>query len=157
MTQPEGFAFQASASMMRGCTVCLVSRTQTVRLVGMSELFLSQTIAFGAAHTNNGPAHRPQYRQMHGHTFEVEVALKGEANEEVGWIVDIGGLFEQVEQVVALLKDRNLNEVDGLRKPTLECLCQFVAERMGDLAPLLAYVEVRKPAIGQRARLSLTP
>jgi 6-pyruvoyltetrahydropterin/6-carboxytetrahydropterin synthase len=67
---------------------------------------------FEAAHRlvgDFGPATR-----MHGHTYRLEVILRGEQLNEAGVLYDIGGLRAMVDDLTASLHYRDLSEVPGL-------------------------------------------
>ena len=64
---------------------------------------------FEAAHRlvgDFGPAAR-----MHGHTYRMEVILRGERLKDDGTLYDIGRLRPAVEELAASLHYRDLNEV----------------------------------------------
>ena len=49
---------------------------------------ISQRFSFDAAHHLNAGA--PENRRLHGHSFYVEVTLRGEADKETGFLRDFG-------------------------------------------------------------------
>ncbi|BBL79909.1 6-carboxy-5,6,7,8-tetrahydropterin synthase [Rubrobacter xylanophilus] len=68
--------------------------------------------SFEAAHRlvgDFGPASR-----LHGHTYRLEVVVRGERLREDGTLYDIGALQEAVDGIAASLHYRNLDEVPGL-------------------------------------------
>ncbi|QYJ15633.1 hypothetical protein Rxycam_01458 [Rubrobacter xylanophilus DSM 9941] len=68
--------------------------------------------SFEAAHRlaeGFGPASR-----LHGHTYRLEVVVRGERLGEDGTLYDIGALREAVDALVDSLHYRNLDEVPGL-------------------------------------------
>jgi 6-pyruvoyltetrahydropterin/6-carboxytetrahydropterin synthase len=67
---------------------------------------------FEAAHRltgDFGPASR-----LHGHTYRLEVIVRGESLREDGTLHDIGALREAVDALASSLHYRNLDEVPGL-------------------------------------------
>lgn len=120
-------------------------------------MLLSQRLTFSAVHFLEGEGARAQYHRAHGHTFEVEAGVHGAPDAAVGWVADLASLSEALDHAVAPLRDRVLNEVDGLERATLEHLCLFIAGRLRDAYPGLAYVEASRPSLGQRCRLDLEP
>jgi 6-pyruvoyltetrahydropterin/6-carboxytetrahydropterin synthase len=67
---------------------------------------------FEAAHRlvgDFGPA-----RRMHGHTYRMEVIVRGQHLGEDGTLYDIGELGQAVDDLAASLNYRDLNEVPGL-------------------------------------------
>ena len=89
---------------------------------------------FEAAHRlvgDFGPATR-----MHGHTYRLEVIVRGERLAEDGTLYDIGRLKQAVDELVASLDYQDLNEVPGLVdvNTTAEAVADHCWER---LAPRL--------------------
>ena len=89
---------------------------------------------FEAAHRlvgDFGPA-----RRMHGHTYRMEVILRGQRLKEDGTLYDIGDLREAVDGLAASLDYRDLCEVAGLSEvnTTAEAVADFCWEQ---LAPRL--------------------
>ena len=76
----------------------------------MYEVYVATT--FEAAHRlvgDFGPATR-----VHGHTYRLEVIVRGHRLAEDGTLYDIGRLKQAVDELVASLNYRDLNEVPGL-------------------------------------------
>jgi 6-pyruvoyltetrahydropterin/6-carboxytetrahydropterin synthase len=89
---------------------------------------------FEAAHRlvgDFGPASR-----MHGHTYRMEVILRGQRLRDEGTLYDIGQLRQAVDDLAASLHYRDLNEVPGLAdvNTTAEALAGYCWERLA--APL---------------------
>lgn len=89
---------------------------------------------FEAAHRlvgDFGPATR-----VHGHTYRLEVAVRGERLRTDGTLYDLGLLGEAVGELVGELHYRDLDEVPGLAgaNTTAEHVARFCWER---LAPSL--------------------
>jgi 6-pyruvoyltetrahydropterin/6-carboxytetrahydropterin synthase len=101
---------------------------------------------FEAAHRlvgDFGPAQR-----LHGHTYRLEVAVRGERLQADGTLYDIGRLNGAVGALVGLLHYQDLDEVPGLAgtNTTAEHVAQFAWEllapplREAGLASLLVRV-----------------
>lgn len=89
---------------------------------------------FEAAHRligNFGPATR-----LHGHTYRIEVVVRGDRLGDDGVLYDIGRLREAVDALVATLHYRDLAEVPGLAavNTTAEAVARYCWEA---LAPSL--------------------
>lgn len=85
---------------------------------------------FEAAHRlrgDFGPASR-----LHGHTYRLEVLVRGERLAEDGTLYDIGALRGTVEELAAGLHMRDLDEVEGLaqRNTTAEAVADYCWERL---------------------------
>ena len=85
---------------------------------------------FEAAHRlvgDFGPATR-----THGHTYRMEVLVRGESLSEKGTLYDIGELRSAVEELAASLHYRDLNEVPDLAtvNTTAEAVANYCWERL---------------------------
>jgi 6-pyruvoyltetrahydropterin/6-carboxytetrahydropterin synthase len=107
---------------------------------------ISQEFTFDAAHFLDGA---PEYRRMHGHSFYVEVTLRGEADPATGFLRDLGEVNAALAAIRETLDHRLLNEVEGLGKPTLENLAKFIFTRAKAALPETARVKLRRPTYGQ--------
>jgi 6-pyruvoyltetrahydropterin/6-carboxytetrahydropterin synthase len=109
----------------------------------MIELFKEFT--FEAAHQlarNVDPGH--PYANLHGHSFKVEVFLRGEPDPETGWILDLAEVDEALAPVKNKLDHNYLNAIDGLTHPTLENLTRWIWEQVSPQLPGLHRVVVRR-------------
>jgi 6-pyruvoyltetrahydropterin/6-carboxytetrahydropterin synthase len=94
----------------------------------MYEIYIATQ--FEAAHRlvgDFGPATR-----THGHTYRMEVILRGERLSEDDTLYDIGELRPAVEDLAASLHYRDLNEVPGLVgvNTTAEAVADYCWEKL---------------------------
>lgn len=108
---------------------------------------LTQEFGFDAAHYLGQGA--PENARLHGHSFYVEVTLKGEPDPAKGWLRDLGEVKRVLDGIRDALDHRLLNEVEGLGNPTLENLARFIFERARERLPEVARVKIRRPSYGQ--------
>ena len=99
---------------------------------------------FEAAHRlPHVPPDHKCYR-LHGHSFEVELAVTGPVGEHSGWVVD----FDEIRRAFAPLHDaldhRCLNDLKGLENPTSEHLCRWIWTRVKPVLTQLSAVSVRE-------------
>jgi 6-pyruvoyltetrahydropterin/6-carboxytetrahydropterin synthase len=85
---------------------------------------------FEAAHRlvgDFGPATR-----THGHTYRIEVILRGENLQDDATLYDVGLLRTAVEDLAALLHYRDLDEIPNLSETntTAEAVAHFCWERL---------------------------
>jgi 6-pyruvoyltetrahydropterin/6-carboxytetrahydropterin synthase len=85
---------------------------------------------FEAAHRlvgDFGPATR-----HHGHTYRMEVMVRGQNLKEDGTLYDIGQLRPEVEELAASLHYRDLNEVPDLAgtNTTAEAVARYCWDRL---------------------------
>ena len=87
---------------------------------------LCYRFGFDAAHRfENYPDGHP-YRGVHGHSFQVEVAVSGKPDAATGFVTDFGDIEKACAQVRAALDHRMLNEIQGLERPSLENLSVWI-------------------------------
>lgn len=110
---------------------------------------LALRFGFDAAHRFETYPEGHPYRTVHGHSFQVEVAVEGEPDAATGMVADLAEIEAECTRVRNLLDHRMLNDVPGLDKPSLENLCLFVWNALQPRFPGLARVTVKRESIGQ--------
>lgn len=105
-----------------------------VNFDGQPIVSLSKRYRFESAHLLPNLPEGHKCRRLHGHSFEVEVEVRGPLDPRLGWLVDYADISAVVKPVVAELDHRYLNELPGLANPTSEVLAVWFWSR---LAPSL--------------------
>ena len=82
--------------------------------------------------------------RLHGHSFKIEVYVRGPVQQKPGWIIDFAEIKDAFLPIHEQLDHRFLNEVDGLANPTSENLCRWIWDRLQPHLPLLSRVVVRE-------------
>jgi 6-pyruvoyltetrahydropterin/6-carboxytetrahydropterin synthase len=106
--------------------------------------------SFDAAHelAQNVPtAHR--YAGIHGHSFSVEIHLRGEPDPKTRWVTDFASVDAAIAPVRETLDHAYLNRIEGLELPTLETLSRWIFERLKPSLPLLHRVVIRRGSRGE--------
>jgi 6-pyruvoyltetrahydropterin/6-carboxytetrahydropterin synthase len=99
---------------------------------------------FEAAHRlPNVPAGHKCAR-LHGHSFRVEVHVRGPVQPELGWVIDFGDIKMAFAPLHAVLDHNFLNEVEGLSNPTSEVLARWLWRRLRGPLPELSKIVVRE-------------
>ncbi|HVC37093.1 MAG TPA: 6-carboxytetrahydropterin synthase QueD [Gammaproteobacteria bacterium] len=80
--------------------------------------------------------------RLHGHSFRVEIHIRGELQPDTGWIMDFAELKEAFRPVFETLDHRYLNEIPGLENPTSEILARWIWQRLQPTLPGLCKVVV---------------
>lgn len=100
--------------------------------------------SFEAAHRlPNVPAGHKCGR-LHGHSFRVEVHVRGQAARDTGWVMDFADIKEAFGPVLEILDHHYLNEVDGLENPTSENLARWIWRRLKPRLKPLSKLVVRE-------------
>jgi 6-pyruvoyltetrahydropterin/6-carboxytetrahydropterin synthase len=91
---------------------------------------ISKEFTFEAAHRlpHVPPGHK--CARVHGHSYRIDITLRGPVDPKLGWIVDFAELTAAWQPLHAQLDHRLLNEVPGLENPTSELLAAWLFERL---------------------------
>lgn len=108
------------------------------------EVELREQFGFEAAHRLPKTPEGHKCRRLHGHSFKVTIEIKGEVDEETGWLIDFAEIEEAWEPLHDELDHYYLNEVPGLENPTSERLARWIWERLEPELPLLHAVTVHE-------------
>lgn len=98
---------------------------------------------FDAAHALHG--YEGECRNLHGHTWDVEVVVAGEHLDDVGIVYDFKTLKEDLAAVLEPLDHVYLNDLTpfDVLNPTAENLARYVFERLSEtVASGIRVVEV---------------
>lgn len=87
---------------------------------------LERTFRFEAAHFLPKVPEGHKCRRMHGHSYQVDVAIEGEIDPESGWLMDFAEIDENVSPLIRRLDHHVLNEIEGLANPTSELLAVWL-------------------------------
>src|SRR5438093_6821992 len=95
----------------------------------MFEVFKEFT--FEAAHhlaVNVSDGH--PYAKLHGHSFAVEVFLRGDIDRDKNWLVDFAAIERKIAELRRELDHNYLNDIEGLEIPTLENISRWIWTRL---------------------------
>lgn len=104
---------------------------------------------FDAAHRFPAMRRGHKYRGVHGHSFRVEIALRGVPRPPSGFVSDFARLERACRVLHGRLDHALLNEIAGLRNPSIENLCLWIWDRLAPGFTGLARVTVRRDSLGQ--------
>lgn len=82
--------------------------------------------------------------RLHGHSFRVEIHLKGEIGAQSGWVMDFADVKSAFRPLYDQLDHHYLNDIAGLENPTSERLAVWIWDRLKPALPLLSEVVVHE-------------
>lgn len=83
-------------------------------------------------------------RRVHGHSFVIEVVVRGEVDERSGWVIDFAEIKRAFAPIHRRLDHRYFNQIQDLAVPTAGRVARWIYERMHPSLPLLHRVIVRE-------------
>jgi 6-pyruvoyltetrahydropterin/6-carboxytetrahydropterin synthase len=89
------------------------------------------------------PVEHKCYR-LHGHSFGIEVYVRGSVDPKLGWVQDFADIGRAFQPLFEQLDHRYLNEISGLENPTSENLACWIWARLKRELPGLSQVNVRE-------------
>jgi 6-pyruvoyltetrahydropterin/6-carboxytetrahydropterin synthase len=95
-----------------------------------------------AAHYLPNVPQEHKCRRLHGHSFRIEIRVRGPVAAAEGWVLDFATLAAAFEPLHEQLDHRCLNDIDGLENPTSENLAIWVWNRLAPSLQGLAAVNV---------------
>ncbi len=106
------------------------------------EIFKAFTIEAAHRLPNVPPGHK--CARLHGHSFRVEIHLRGPVGSETGWVMDFAEIKEAFQPLYEQLDHHYLNEIEGLSNPTSENLARWIWRHLHSSLPGLIKVVVQE-------------
>lgn len=91
---------------------------------------------------NVPPGHKCS--KMHGHTFRIEVRVKGTVQPKTGWVMDFADIASAFSPVYDELDHKCLNDIEGLENPTSENLALWIWRRLKPSLPGISAIVVQE-------------
>jgi 6-pyruvoyltetrahydropterin/6-carboxytetrahydropterin synthase len=110
---------------------------------------LRKTFQFEAAHLLPRLPETHKCRRLHGHSFRVEVAVSGDCDPQLGWVMDYADMSAAFNPIWQQLDHRYLNDIAGLENPTSENLAVWIWQRLQPALPLLTEIVVAETCQSQ--------
>jgi len=105
---------------------------------------LTKDFTFESAQTLPNVPQDHKCRQMHGHSFKVEITFEGEVDPKMGWLFDHAEISRVMRPIVEQLDHVYLNEVPGLENPTIENLAAWIWRALAPKLPGLVEIVVHE-------------
>lgn len=105
---------------------------------------LTKEFRFEAAHSLPHVPTGHKCGRMHGHSFRVEVTVRGPVDPRTGWLMDFAELKDKFRPLEDQLDHRLLNEVPGLENSTSENIARWIWQRLKATVPQLASITVHE-------------
>lgn len=105
---------------------------------------LTKEFRFEAAHSLPCVAPGHKCGRLHGHSFRVEVTVRGAVDPRTGWLMDFAELKEKFRPLEDQLDHRLLNEVEGLENSTSENIARWIWVRLKREVPALFEITVHE-------------
>ena len=103
---------------------------------------LTKEYRFEAAHFLPRVPAGHKCSRVHGHSYKVEIEVRGPVDPETGWLIDFGVIDEAWHELFLQFDHQNLNDVPGLENSTCENIAIFVWHAMRKRIPALSAVTV---------------
>jgi len=97
-----------------------------------------------AAHRLPNLPEQHKCRRLHGHSFRVEIHVRGPLTEQEGWVMDFAEVTRAFNPLYEQLDHHYLNEIPGLENPTSENLARWIWARLKPSLPALSKVVIRE-------------
>lgn len=97
-----------------------------------------------AAHRLPNVPEGHQCARLHGHSFRVELHVRGPIDAQTGWVMDFAELKRIFAPIHQQLDHHYLNDVPGLENPTSENLARWIWQQLKPELPLLARIVVHE-------------
>ena len=82
--------------------------------------------------------------RLHGHSFRIELHVRGEPDPSLGWVMDFADIKRAFQPIYDQLDHHYLNDIPGLENPTSEQLAIWIWNRLKPALPLLAEVVIHE-------------
>lgn len=103
---------------------------------------LRKSFQFEAAHRLPNVAAGHKCARLHGHSFAVELVVRGPVDPHFGWVMDYADIKAVFRPIYDQLDHHYLNEIPGLENPTSEHVARWIWQQLKPALPLLAEVVV---------------
>ena len=105
---------------------------------------ISKTFHVEAAHRLPHVPAGHKCARLHGHSFCIEVQVRGPIDPQLGWVMDFADIKVAFAPLFEQLDHNYLNDIPGLENPTSENLACWIWARLAPRLPLLSRIVVQE-------------
>ena len=106
------------------------------------EIFKEFTIEAAHRLPNVPPGHK--CGRLHGHSFYIQVHVRGPIDPRQGWIVDFADIKAAFKPIEDQIDHNYLNDIEGLENPTSENIARWVWQRLRAALPGMSKIVVQE-------------
>ena len=99
---------------------------------------------FEAAHRLPNMPEGHKCARLHGHSFHLEVHLRGPVDGHTGMLVDYADIKSAFRPLEEQLDHHYLNDIEGLENPTSENLVRWIWDALKPTLPVLSRLVLRE-------------
>jgi 6-pyruvoyltetrahydropterin/6-carboxytetrahydropterin synthase len=103
---------------------------------------LTKEYRFEAAHHLPRVPSSHKCARVHGHSYKVELSVRGAVDPTTGWLIDFGVIDDAWHELHLRFDHHNLNEIPGLENSTCENIAVYVWQALRPRIPPLSAVTV---------------
>ncbi len=103
---------------------------------------ISKKFSFDAAHYLPGVIENHPCGKLHGHSYIIEVEVRGKIDLETGWVIDYSDIGNAVKPLIEKLDHSLLNDQEDLDFTTAEELSVWFWKRIKPILPSLNRVSI---------------
>ena len=108
---------------------------------------LCKEFRFESAHKLIRNVKSEESYRIHGHSYRVEVIIRGIPNKSNGMIEDAEIIEAKFSEIKKKLNHKTLNDIDGLSIPTIENLACFIWNQLKPNLPTIDKVTVFRDSL----------
>lgn len=105
-------------------------------------MILECKLTFEAAHRNTLPQADERTRRLHGHSYEVTVAVRGPLHPVLGWVLDFADVKDHASEIVKRLDHYTLNDIPGMRDSIRPDVERWMTEHFRAVVPSFDYCRI---------------
>jgi len=110
---------------------------------------ISKTFTFDSAHRLTGVPNGHKCGRLHGHTFSVDIHVRGDVDPITGFVLDFADIARAFIPILDQLDHAYLNDIEGLENPTSENIACWIWPKLKSNLPGLSRIVIKEtPSAG---------